>query len=78
MGSSMLLCNAWVSMEENKSPEFKLIQSTQVTIFAIFRNNLTIIIIWKNKKGALPAVENNIIILGPEIPHPISTCPTDP
>ncbi len=52
-----------------KSPEFTLIQSTQATIFAIFRNRTTIIIIWKNKKESLPVVQNNMIILGPEIPY---------
>ncbi len=52
-----------------KSQEFTLIQSPQVTIFAIFINHGTIMISWKNKKGALPVVQNNMIIQGPEIPY---------
>ncbi len=52
-----------------KSPKFTLNQSPQVTIFAIFINDRTIIITWKNKKGALPVVQNNMIVQGPEIPY---------
>ncbi len=52
-----------------KSLEFTLIQSLQVTIFAIFINDRTIMINCKNKKGALPVVQNNMIIQGPEIPY---------
>ena len=58
-----------------KNIDFALIQilSTQATVFAIFRNNRTINTIWKHKKGALPVVQNNMIIQGSEI----FTCPSD-
>ncbi len=57
-------------MEENeKSRIYMDPESTSSNIFAIFINHRTIMIIWKNKKGALPVVQNNMIIQGPEIPY---------
>ncbi len=45
-----------------------LIHSTQVIVFAIFRNQRTITI-WKNKKVMLPMVQTNMIIQGLKIPY---------
>ncbi len=52
------------------NPELTLIQSTQVVVFVIFVNHWTITIIWIEKKGTLPVVQNNMIIQCAEI-HPL-------
>ncbi len=50
------------------NPELTLIQRTQVVIFVMFTDHWAITIIWTNKKGTLPVVQNNMIIQCAEIP----------